>query len=73
MYSSGESGKTGDDRHEMSLEDLEPCLIREYDEFSRYVRRWITFWPKKPYNTKKGYDRGFIQAKTKKGNLESVP
>ena len=54
MYSSGESGKTGDDRPELSLEDLEPCLISEYDEFSRYVRRWITFWPKKPYHTKKG-------------------
>ena len=49
-------------------QDLEPCLIREYGEFPRYYHRWIKFYPRKPYNTKKGYDRGFVQAKTKKGN-----
>src|SRR5271165_2451931 len=68
MDSSEDTEEIAEDCQELSLEDLEPCLIREYDEFPRYFQRWIKYWPKKPYNTKKAYERGFVQAKTKRGN-----
>src|SRR5271166_3725511 len=68
MYSSNASEEFRDNPQELSWEDMEPCLIREHDEFPRYFRRWIKFLPKKPYHIKKSYDRGFIQQKTKKGN-----
>jgi len=68
MDSSGVVEELCDDPHELSLQDLEPCLTWEYDEFPRYFHRWVKFYRRKPYNTKKGYDRGFVQAKTKKRN-----
>ena len=68
MYSSKAGEELRDNRQELSWEDLEPCLIREHDEFTRYFRRWIKYHPRKPYHVKKGYDWGFIQQKTKKGN-----
>ena len=68
MYNSDDAVEITEDRQELSVEDLEPCLIREYDEFPRFFARWIKFYPRKPYNTKRGYGQGFIQSKTKKGN-----
>ena len=67
MCSSEEPEELHEDQ-ELSWEDIEPCLIRECDEFPRYCRRWINFSPRKPFHVKTGYDRGFIQQKTKKGN-----
>ena len=39
MYSSRVIEELCDDPHELSLQDLEPCLIREYDEFPRVFDR----------------------------------
>jgi len=51
-----------------AYEDLTPMDLRDEPEFARYFDRWIKFSPRKPYNVKRGYDGGFIQAKTSKGN-----
>ena len=39
MYNGNDAVEIIEDRQELSVEDLEPCLIREYDEFPRFIAR----------------------------------
>ena len=56
------------DSYDWASEDLDPMDLRDEPEFARYFERWIKYLPRKPYNVKRGYDGGFVQVKTGKGN-----
>ena len=54
-------------------EDQLDCLVHLHlpleeqhpDEFRRYLQLFYDFWPKRPFNTRIAYDRGFIQKNRK--------
>ena len=57
----------------LTSESQDNYKICEEEEYQLYFDRFIKFFPKTPFHTKYGYDKGFLQAKNRKGKRKGQP